>query len=190
MSDTAESRATRLEVPRDAGLLADVPSLVRHHGHGLVTVGGVLPETSDGSRVHPGRVGEDVTLADGYAAARFAGLRVLGLLRAATGSLDHIAGFVRTLTFVAVGSGFTDINKVTNGAADLWVEVFGDPGGRATSAGIGVVSLPRGNVFQITATVQVRDQSEQQGGSAMTAPFPMTVPSPMTAPSRREGEER
>lgn len=178
MTDTAESRAARLEVPRDAGILADLPSLVRRHGRGLVTVGGVLPETCDGVRVHPGRVGEDVTLADGYAAARFAGLRVLGLLRAAIGSLDDITGFVRTLTFVAVGGGFTDINRVTNGAADLWVEVFGDPGGRSTSAGIGVASLPRGNVFQITATVQLRDQSEQQGAA------------PMTAPSRREGEER
>lgn len=177
MADTADSRAARLEVPRDAGVLAGLPSLVRRHGRGLITVGGVLPEASDGRRMHPGRVGEDVSLADGYAAARFAGLRVLGLLREATGSLDHITGFVRTLTFVAVGGGFTDINRVTNGAADLWVEVFGDPGGRATSAGIGVTSLPRGNVFQITATVQLGDPSEQRDPERQQHP-------------RRQGEQR
>ena len=51
-------------------------------------------------------------------------------------------------------------NQVTNGAADLWVEVFGDIVGRSTSAGIGVTSLSGGNVFEITASVQTRSSAD------------------------------
>lgn len=126
----------------------------------ILTLGSMTPEDRWGTRVHPGRVGVDVTLKQGYAAARYAAVNVLGLIRYALGSLDEVTGFVRTLTFVAVGGGFTDINKVTNGAADLWVEVFGDAAGRSTSAGIGVTSLSGGNVFEITATVQTRSSAD------------------------------
>lgn len=126
----------------------------------ILTLGSMTPEDRWGTRVHPGRVGVDVTLEQGYAAARYAAVNVLGLIRYALGSLDEVTGFVRTLTFVAVGGGFTDINKVTNGAADLWVEVFGDAAGRSTSAGIGVTSLSGGNVFEITASVQTRSSAD------------------------------
>lgn len=127
----------------------------------ILTLGSMTPEDRWGRPVHPGRVGIDVTLEEGYAAARYAAVNVLGLIRLALGSLDEVTGFVRTLTFVAVGGGFTDINKVTNGAADLWVEVFGDTVGRSTSAGIGVTSLSRGNVFEITASVQTRTSADE-----------------------------
>lgn len=161
MSRSAEARVAELGlvIPDHAHPpLTDssvATGLLRRSGR-ILTIGGTMPEGRDGTRVNPGRVGVDVTLEEGYAAAQYAALNVLGLIRLALGSLDEVTGFVRTLTFVAVGRGFTDINKVTNGAADLWVQVFGDAVGRSTSAGIGVSSLPRGNVFQITASVQTR----------------------------------
>ena len=161
MSWSAEARVRqlRLQIPdytnppygeRYAGM-----SAFRRAGR-ILTLGSMTPEDRRGNKIHPGRVGVDVTLEQGYEAARYAAINVLGLIRHAVGSLDEVTGFVRTLTFVAVGGGFTDINKVTNGAADLWVEVFGERLGRSTSAGIGVTSLSGGNVFEITASVQTR----------------------------------
>lgn len=165
MSWSAEARVAELglEIPDYAeppyGERYAAMSAFRRSGR-ILSLGSMTPEDRSGNRVHPGRVGVDVTLEEGYAAARYAAVNVLGLIRYALGSLDEVTGFVRTLTFVAVGGGFTDINKVTNGAADLWVEVFGDRVGRSTSAGIGVTSLSGGNVFEIIASVQTRSSAD------------------------------
>ncbi|PZF99034.1 RidA family protein [Micromonospora endophytica] len=125
-------------------------------GHTL-TLSGMTPEDRQGNRVFPGRVGLDVTPEQGYQAARYAAVNVLGLIRYAVGSLDEVAAFVRTLCLVVVTPEFSDVNLVANGAADLFVEVFGDRVGRATSASMGVLSLSGGNVFEILTVVQTRE---------------------------------
>ncbi|MFG6446203.1 RidA family protein [Microbacterium sp. P07] len=133
-----------------------------HHLGRVLTISGITPEDRQGNKVHPGRVGDTVTLDEGYAAARYAAINVLGLIRFAVGSLDEVTGFIRTLTFVVVAPEFTDVNLVTNGAADLFVEVFGDEIGRSTSAGIGVSSLSGGNVFEMIAEVETRTPFEER----------------------------
>lgn len=127
-----------------------------HHLGRHLTISGITPEDRQGNKVFPGRVGETVTLEQGYQAARYAAINVLGLIRFAVGSLDEVTGFISTLTFVCVSPDFTDVNLVTNGAADLFVEVFGDRIGRSTSAGIGVTSLSGNNVFEMITSVETR----------------------------------
>ncbi len=133
-----------------------------HHLGRQLTLSGITPEDRRGNRVHPGRVGETVTLEEGYAAARYAAINVLGLIRYAVGSLDEVTGFIRTLTFVAVAPEFTDVNLVTNGASDLFVEVFGDRIGRSTSAGLGITSLSGNNCFEMVTVVQTRHPAREE----------------------------
>ncbi|MBL8550574.1 MAG: RidA family protein [Hyphomonadaceae bacterium] len=89
-----------------------------------------------------GRVGRDLSIEQGYAAARGAGLNVLALLRAACrGTLDRVVQCVRIGVFVASGDDFHDQPLVANGASDLFVEVFGEAGLGARFA-VGVNTLP------------------------------------------------
>jgi enamine deaminase RidA (YjgF/YER057c/UK114 family) len=130
-----------------------------HRSARALTISGMTPEDRQGNKVFPGRVGADVTQEQGYAAARAAAVNVLGLIRHAVGSLDEVTAFVRTLCFVVTTPEFTDVNLVANGANDLFIEVFGDPVGRATSASIGVLSLSGGNVFEMVAVVETRSET-------------------------------
>lgn len=166
MAVTAEQRAARL------GLVipdyANPPYGTRygtmkafHRSGRTLTLSGITPEDRAGNKVFPGRVGSTVTLEEGYAAARYAAINVLGLIRYAVGSLDEVTGFVQTLTCVVVTPEFTDVNLVTNGAADLFMEVFGDPIGRSTSMGLGVNTLSGGNSFEMTTVVRTRSADEE-----------------------------
>jgi hypothetical protein len=127
-----------------------------HRTGRIVTLSGITPEDRAGTKVFPGVVGVDVTVEQGYAAARAAAVNVLGLIRYAVGSLDEVSGFVNTQCYVAVGGGFTDVNLVSNGAADLFLAVFGDPVGRSTSIGLGISALSGNNCFEMIATVETR----------------------------------
>lgn len=106
---------------------------------------------------HKGRLGQDLTTAQGYAAARQTGLNVLGGIRQAVGSLDRVKSIVRTLNFVVCTPDYEDVHKVSSGMSDLFVEVFGRDiglGGRAT---IGVMALAGGVCFETWATVEIAD---------------------------------
>lgn len=124
-------------------------------GH-TVTLSGMTPEARDGIKKYPGRVGDNVTVEQGYEAARTAAISVLGLMRYAAGSLDEVTAIVNTLCFVVTSMDFWDVNLVTNGAADLFIEVFGPEIGRTTSAGIGVMSLSGGNCFEMVTTIETK----------------------------------
>lgn len=129
-----------------------------HRSGRIVTISGMTPETRDGVKVHPGRVGATVTVDEGYEAARAAAINVLGLMRYATGSLDDVSAIVNTLCFVVTTIDFSDVNLVTNGAADLFIDVFGPEIGRSTSAGIGVMSLSGGNCFEMWTTIETTSE--------------------------------
>jgi enamine deaminase RidA (YjgF/YER057c/UK114 family) len=133
-----------------------------HRSGRLLMLSGMTPETRDGTMLHPGRLGRDVTVEQGYAAARLAAVNLLGLVRLALGTLDEVAFVVSTLDFVVTTEDFTDGHLVSEGAADLLIEVFGAEAARATRATIGAMSLSRGNCFEIWATVECRSAAPEE----------------------------
>lgn len=117
---------------------------------GLAHVSGQLP-FRDGKLV-AGRLGQDVSLEDGAAAARACGLMVLAQVKAAGFSLDRVARIVKLGAFVNSTADFTDQPKVANGASELMVEIFGDAGRHSRSA-VGVAALPLGAAVEVDAII-------------------------------------
>jgi enamine deaminase RidA (YjgF/YER057c/UK114 family) len=119
---------------------------------GLAYVSGQLPFV-DGVLVK-GRLGESVTVGEGYEAARACGLMLLAQLRAALGSLSRVERVVKLGAFVCSTGEFIDQPKVANGASDLMAAVFGEAGRHARSA-VGVPVLPLGAAVEVDAIVAV-----------------------------------
>ncbi len=116
---------------------AYVPAVVTG---GLVYTAGQLPFT-DGALPATGKVGGDVRVEEAAGYARTAALNALAAAAAAIGSLDRVTRVVKALVFVASAPDFTAQPVVANGASDLLLEVFGEPGRHARSA-VGVAVLP------------------------------------------------
>ena len=114
------------------------------------------PPAKDGKIQYFGQVGEDVTVEDGYLAARQCGLNILGALKEELGELDRIERIVKVVGLVACAPGFKDQSKVVNGASELFVSLFGDAGRHARTA-VGVAALPAGMAVEIEAIVSLRD---------------------------------
>jgi enamine deaminase RidA (YjgF/YER057c/UK114 family) len=125
-----------------------------HHRVGnLLFLSGHVPERN-GTILHPGRLGDTLTIEQGYEAARLVGTNCLAGLKHAVGDLDRVVSIVRSLCFVVCTPQFHDVHKVSSGATDLFAEVLGDRGigGRAT---IGVASLARNHCFELWLTAEV-----------------------------------
>ncbi len=133
-----------------APVAAYVPVVVTGN---LAHVSGQLPFI-DG-RLVTGRLGEDVSAEQGYAAARACGLMILAQLEAALGSLDRVEQVVKLGAFVNSAAEFTDQPKVANGASELMAEVFGEAGKHARSA-VGVPVLPLGAAVEVDAIVALK----------------------------------
>jgi len=121
---------------------------------GLLHVSGQISFAEDGSLI-TGRLGDDVDLAGGIAAARRCGIMLLAQIKAALGSLDRVERVVKLGVFVNSSPGFTDQPKVANGASELMQQVFGEPGRHARSA-VGVAVLPLGVAVEVDAIVAVK----------------------------------
>jgi enamine deaminase RidA (YjgF/YER057c/UK114 family) len=106
-------------------------------------------------RLVTGRLGQDVSLEQGAAAARACGLMILAQLKAALGSLDRVERIVKLGAFVSSTADFTDQPKVANGASELMAEVFGDSGKHARSA-VGVPVLPLDAAVEVDAVVALK----------------------------------
>lgn len=139
-----------IELPKAAAPVASYVPVVEQGG--TVYVSGQLPFI-DGVLV-TGRLGEDVTLEQGIAAARACGLMILAQL-AAAGVLERVTQVVKLGAFVSSTTGFTDQPKVANGASDLMSDVFGEAGKHARSA-VGVPVLPLGAAVEVDAILAVR----------------------------------
>jgi enamine deaminase RidA (YjgF/YER057c/UK114 family) len=101
--------------------------------NGVAYVAGHAP--IDGAEVLiQGAVGGDVTLEEGYRAARLTGLSILASLKRTLGDLDRVARWLRAVGYVHAAPGFHDNAKVVNGFSDLIVEIWGDVGRHARSA--------------------------------------------------------
>jgi enamine deaminase RidA (YjgF/YER057c/UK114 family) len=111
----------------------------------------------DGKPTVSGRLGDDITIEQGYAAARESAINLVCALKAAIGDLDKVAQIVKVLGFVRATPEFTQQPAVINGASDLLVEVFGDRGRHARSA-VGVSSLPGGIPVEVEMIVRVKGE--------------------------------
>ncbi len=104
---------------------------------------------------HPtGKVGADLTVEQGIAAARSVGISIIATLKQALGDLDRVVRCVKLLGMVNSAPDFGDQPKVINGCSDLLVEVFGEAGRHARSA-VGMGSLPRRIPVEIEMIVEV-----------------------------------
>lgn len=102
-----------------------------------------------------GKLGADMDVAHGAAAARACGLSLIAQARAALdGDLDRVLRVVKLTGFVNSTPDFTDQPKVINGCSDLLVEVFGDAGRHSRSA-VSAASLPLGVAVEIEAIFEV-----------------------------------
>jgi enamine deaminase RidA (YjgF/YER057c/UK114 family) len=101
-----------------------------------------------------GKIGKELTVEQGYQAARQVGLNQLTNMRAALGSLDRVKRLVKVLGMVNSAEGFGDQPRVINGFSDLMVEVFGDAGKHARSA-VGMAGLPANQPVEIEVIVEV-----------------------------------
>jgi len=101
-----------------------------------------------------GKLGADMSVEEGAAAARRCGLALIAQARAAVGDLDKVKRVVKLVGFVNSTVDFTDQPKVVNGCSDLMVEVFGEAGRHARSA-VSAASLPFGVAVEIEAIFEV-----------------------------------
>lgn len=145
-----EARLTELGIvlPEAAAPVASyLPVVVEND---VAYVSGQLPFV-DG-KLATGRLGEDVSLEDGQAAARACGLMILAQLKTALIPLDRVKRVVKLGAFVNCTADFTDQPKVANGASDLMFDVFGNHG-RHSRAAVGAPSLPLGAAVEVDAII-------------------------------------
>jgi enamine deaminase RidA (YjgF/YER057c/UK114 family) len=114
------------------------------------------PQHADGSVAGPlGKVGGDLTVEQGYAAARLTALSVLGSLERALGDLDRITGWTRLFGMVNSAPGFTMQLAVVNGFSDLVLELFGPHVGAHARSAVGMAELPFGIPVEVEGEVAI-----------------------------------
>lgn len=106
-------------------------------------ISGHGPQNTDGSLAKPtGKVGSDLTVEQGYAAARLTALSILGSLKRTLGDLDRITAWGRMFGMVNSAAGFNRQPAVINGFSDLIIEVFGPTVGAHARSAVGMAELP------------------------------------------------
>ncbi|MDJ0654035.1 MAG: RidA family protein [Xanthomonadales bacterium] len=119
----------------------------------LAFTAGHGPKKPDGSYLI-GRLGDDLTVAQGAEAARLSGIAILSSLKHQLGDLDRIKRFVKVLGMVNATEDFTQHSQVINGFSELILEAFGEKGRHARSA-VGMQSLPIGFATEIEVVVEL-----------------------------------
>lgn len=150
-----EDRLTelRIELPKSN---PPAGNYVRAHQTGnLLFVSGHLPD-SDGTDRFMGKLGRELTTADGYQAARWAAINALGTVKQYIGELDRVTHFVKLLGMVNSMPEFIEQPQVMNGASDLLHELFGPSIAPHARSAVGMAVLPRGNSVEIEMIVEVK----------------------------------
>jgi enamine deaminase RidA (YjgF/YER057c/UK114 family) len=122
----------------------------------LLFMAGKGPTRADGTRV-TGKVGQDLTVEEGYEAARLVAIQQLSVLKQELGDLNKVVRIVKVLGMVNATTDFTNQPEVINGFSDTMVEVFGDRGKHARAA-VGMGSLPRNIAVEIELIVEVQEE--------------------------------
>jgi enamine deaminase RidA (YjgF/YER057c/UK114 family) len=102
-----------------------------------------------------GKVGAEVSVEEGYQAARLTGLAMLSSLKRTLGSLDRITAWLRVFGMINVAPGFVQTPSVINGFSDLIIEVFGEDRGDHCRSAVGLAELPFGTPVEIEAEVEI-----------------------------------
>ncbi len=120
----------------------------------LVVISGQIP-LENGKPHYIGKLGADISLEDGHAAARLCALNLVAQLKAACGGdLDRVTRCLRLGVFINAAPDFTQQPEVANGASDFIVQVFGDSGRHARAA-VGAGSLPRGVAVEVEGLFEI-----------------------------------
>jgi enamine deaminase RidA (YjgF/YER057c/UK114 family) len=150
----ANLKALGVSLPEASNPVANYVNAVRVGN--LIFLAGKGPKKSDGTYI-TGKLGADLTVAQGYEAARVAGINQLAVLKAELGNLNKVKRLVKVLGMVNATPEFTDQPEVINGYSDLMVEVFGQRGKHARAA-VGMGSLPRGIAVEVEMIVEVFEE--------------------------------
>jgi enamine deaminase RidA (YjgF/YER057c/UK114 family) len=154
MTETIESRLQSLGItlPEPAAPAANYLPFKRSGN--LLYISGQLP-LGPGGLTHTGKLGSEIPVEEGQAAARQCAINILAQARMALdGDLEKIVQIVRITGFVAAPPEFTDHHLVVNGASDFLVEVLGDRGKHARAA-VGMAALPLNASVEVDAIIEV-----------------------------------
>jgi hypothetical protein len=122
-----------------------------------VLISGHGPQSADGSFAEPlGKVGREVSLEQGYTAARLTALAMLGSLQRTIGDLDRIAAWGRVFGMVNSAPGFHRQPNVINGFSDLILELFGPEVGAHSRSAVGMAELPFNIPVEIEGEVELK----------------------------------
>lgn len=154
----AQDAETKL---KEKGIVLVAPSAPVANYVNAVRVGNLLylagkgPSKPEGGYI-TGKLGKDLSIEQGYEAARLVAIAHLAVIKAELGSLNKVKRIVKVLGMVNSTEDFTDQPKVINGYSDLMVEIFGNKGKHARSA-VGMCSLPINIAVEVEVIVEIED---------------------------------
>lgn len=119
----------------------------------LVFLSGKGPLKTDGKYI-VGKIGKDLTIEEGYQAARLTAINQLAVLKQAFGNLNKIKRIVKVNGYVNTDDSFTEHSKVMNGFSDLFIEVFVEKGKHARTS-VGVFNLPQNMAIEVEMVVEI-----------------------------------
>ncbi len=117
--------------------------------------GNFVYTSGQGSRQHRGKLGADLTIAEGQEAAKYCMLQCLACIKKEIGNLDKVEKIFKVLGFVNSAPGFNQQPQVINGASQLLLDLFGDKGRHARSA-VGANELPNDVAVEIEMLVAIK----------------------------------
>jgi enamine deaminase RidA (YjgF/YER057c/UK114 family) len=154
-----------LELPDLEDMYRPNPFGARHVSHvavrDMLYVSAHTPRRN-GTYYLPGMITRDLTLEQGYEAARYAAVTVLGVVKYALGDLDRVSQLVQLQALVHCPPGFTQFAHVLNGATDLFVELYGERG-RSTRMGIGTQAITANASVELCVTLLFEGDAVRPG---------------------------
>jgi enamine deaminase RidA (YjgF/YER057c/UK114 family) len=157
MGASLEQRLRKLGIELSTPVTPGANFAATKRAGNLLYVSGQVP-VSGGVDQYVGKLGSDLSLEEGQAAARICAINILSQVNQAVGGdFDQVVGCVRLGGFVNAAADFKDHPKVLNGASDLIISVLGEAG-RHTRAAVGCNSLPRGVAVEVDAIFELATQ--------------------------------
>lgn len=120
----------------------------------LLFMSGCGPHRNDGGTIS-GKLGVDLDIEQGYAAARIVGLNMLANIRSVIGSLDRMERVVKVLGMVNAAPHFDQMPKVINGFSDLFVEILGPERGCGARSAVGMAALPNQIAVEVEMVLEI-----------------------------------